>query len=266
LAPGSFAEPRRVSVSTQGEQATYDPPGLCGGYSPTGSSQAAISADGRFVTFVSDAGNLVAGDTNRRNDVFVRDLTAGTTTRVSVSSSGAQIPPRASTNQSGASDPSISADGRFVTFLATEPLVPGAPAISRNLYLHDRVTRLTELVNRRNDGSISPDPHAQTSISADGRYVAWATADAPVAPGDSDPPQNPDPTKQDDVSTDVYVRDRATGTNTLVSVGHNGGPGTGRAPVMSANGRYVAFGSQWGTLVPGDTNGCPEPARRNVSA
>ncbi|MDP8911926.1 MAG: hypothetical protein M3M94_07670, partial [Actinomycetota bacterium] len=75
-----------------------------------GKSQApTVSADGNLVAFESSASNLVSGDTNGVSDVFVRDLSAGTTTRVSLSSGGAQ--------GSGASDSAaISADGRFVAF------------------------------------------------------------------------------------------------------------------------------------------------------
>ena len=69
-----------------------------------------MSADGRFVAFLSEANDLVPDDTNGFTDVFVRDLQAGTTTRVNVTSAGAQ------SNQSGSYDPSISANGRFVAF------------------------------------------------------------------------------------------------------------------------------------------------------
>lgn len=69
-----------------------------------------ISADGRYITFQSDATNLVPGDTNDETDVFVRDTVAGTTARISVS----------------AFSPSISADGRYITFLSySSNLVPG---------------------------------------------------------------------------------------------------------------------------------------------
>ena len=74
----------------------------------------AISADGRFVAFGSDATNLVPGDTNGSDDVFVRDRQTGTTRRVSVGPGGVQ--------GNGASfDPAISADGRFVAFARTPP-------------------------------------------------------------------------------------------------------------------------------------------------
>src|SRR5713226_5114645 len=72
----------------------------------------AISAAGRFVTFQSDASNLVAGDTNGQTDVFVHDRLTGVTTRVSVDSAGNQ----ASGNSFSFPGPTISAGGRFVAF------------------------------------------------------------------------------------------------------------------------------------------------------
>ncbi len=103
------------------------------------SAGAAISADGRFVAFTSDASNLVAGDTNRNGDVFVRDRVAGTTERVSVSSSGAQ----ANGRQTAASA-AISADGRFVAFDCREPASePRSPATRTrampDVFVRDRV-------------------------------------------------------------------------------------------------------------------------------
>ena len=86
-------------------------PGSRGTATPTFPS---ISADGRFVAFASYASNLVAGDTNGTDDVFVRDRKQGTTELVSVSSAGEQ----ANAGTYRAPDPSISADGRFVAFVS----------------------------------------------------------------------------------------------------------------------------------------------------
>ncbi len=100
--PVSAAAPSTelVSVSSTGEQANIY------------SLYPSISADGRFVAFVSGASDLVAGDTNGAWDIFVRDRQRGTTRRVSVSSAGRQAK-----GYSGA--PSISADGRFVAFASS---------------------------------------------------------------------------------------------------------------------------------------------------
>src|SRR5919204_6943340 len=91
------------SVSTAGVQGDRD------------SELPAVSADGRYVAFVSLSDNLVPGDTNGTADVFVRDRLTGTTERVSVSSTGAQAN-RDSGLLNGMGGPSISADGRYVAF------------------------------------------------------------------------------------------------------------------------------------------------------
>ena len=80
------------------------------------SDYAGISNDGRYVTFESHASNLVPGDTNNGYDIFVRDRQAGTTERVSVTSTGAQ------TMFDGGFDPVISGNGRYVAFYSDAPL------------------------------------------------------------------------------------------------------------------------------------------------
>ena len=236
------AEPRRVSVSSAGLQAEFSPTGLCKGGNPMGSNTAAISGNGRYVAFQSDANNLVPGDTNGRYDVFVRDLVAGTTQRVSVTSAGAEMPPATSgPAYTGAEQPAISADGRYVVFYSRWPLVPGLTMWDYGIYLHDRVTHQTELVSRRPDGTPDLEAVASTpSVSDDGRYVAYGSADH------------------------VYVRDRSTGTTILASVGYNGSGVAGGPPVISGNGRYVSFDSQSNTVVPGDTNGCRDTFVRDL--
>ena len=100
LLPAGWAQAvtTRVSVDSVDNQANG------------GSSNPSLSADGRFVAFTSVASNLVAGDTNGTDDVFVRDRQTGTTTRVSVDSAGNQ------TYSSSYTTPSLSADGRYVAF------------------------------------------------------------------------------------------------------------------------------------------------------
>jgi hypothetical protein len=128
-----------------------------GGDADLASAEPAISGDGRFVAFTSAATNLVAGDTNGVNDVFVRDLAAGTTSRVSVSSTGVQ----ADKASSGAS---LSRTGQFVSMLSSATtLVAGASGVQ--VYVRDtqaltttRPLTLTSMISAR--------------LSADGRYLA----------------------------------------------------------------------------------------------
>jgi Tol biopolymer transport system component len=201
----------RISVDSNGAQAE----GVIGSFGPIG-----LSADGRYVTFVSYATNLVPGDTNGQSDVFVRDRQRGVTERVSVSSEGQQ-------GNGTSSSPSISGDGRYVAFRSgSSNLVHGA---HWGVYLHDRASGETEVVCV--DGN-SP------AISADGHCVAFANSEYIDHVG-------------------VYVRDLRTGTTELVSADSSGAPTTAStfAPSISADGRYVAFGSYATNLVSGDANG-----------
>jgi hypothetical protein len=122
-------ETSRVSVATGGVQA------IAGLFD--GSREAAISADGRFVAFTSFATNLVAGDTNARSDIFVRDRQTGETSRVSVASDGTQG--NAPTPGISSELAALSADGRFVAFRsAATNLVDGDTNGWPDIFVHDR--------------------------------------------------------------------------------------------------------------------------------
>lgn len=220
---------RRVSVGPNGLQSN--------GHSYyTGMSQ-----DGRFITFHSAATNLVPGDTNGRNDIFVHDVQTGQTTRVSVTSSGAQ-------SQGGDSlYPSISADGRFVAFRsAAANLVPGDGNQSWDIFLHDRQTGTTSLVSASSEGEIADHDSLKPSISGDGRFVVFDSYAANLVPGDTN------------AQGDIFVRDTILGTTRRVSVASNGAEGIGGEamyPTISVTGEFIAFKSAATNLVPGDTNG-----------
>ncbi|MDQ4124937.1 MAG: hypothetical protein M3134_04960 [Actinomycetota bacterium] len=157
----------RVSIASDGTQANGE------------SAAPMISADGGFVTFHSTASNLVPDDENGRSDIFVHDLSSGETTRVSRG--------MANTEANGDSFiPAISADGRYVAFQSmASNLVPGdtngTPDAYRGIdvFRYDRQTNQTERVSVGNDGEQangpSNDPGDDPSISADGRYVCFAS-------------------------------------------------------------------------------------------
>jgi Tol biopolymer transport system component len=110
----------RVSIETDGGQANDS------------SGSAVLSADGRFVAFSSNASNLVPGDTNGANDVFIRDRQAGTTKRVSIKTDSGQA-----NDSSG--EPALSADGRFVAFTShATNLVPGDTNGWADVFVHRR--------------------------------------------------------------------------------------------------------------------------------
>ena len=159
-------ETTRVSVSSQGTQAN----GISGG----GNSPSSISADGRYVAFKSVASNLVTGDTNTVRDIFVHDRLTGETTRVSVGSNGAtwQFRQRRSIDQRGRAL-------RARSGLDASNLVAGDANLTWDAFVHDRVTRATTLVSISSEGvqgnADLGGTQIRTSISADGRYVAFAS-------------------------------------------------------------------------------------------
>ncbi|UNU23583.1 calcium-binding protein [Microcoleus vaginatus] len=216
----------RVSVDSAGN------PGNDSSYDPS------ISADGRFVAFQSDATNLVPGDTNNNNDIFVRDLSTNTTTRVSVGSAGNQ-------GNDFSGNPSISGDGRFVTFSSSATnLVPGDTNNEEDIFVRDLSTNTTTLVSVSSSGDRANDYSDFASISANGRFVAFRSWATNLVPGDTNNER------------DIFVRDLLTNTTTLVSVSSNGDRANDSSSLcsISADGRFVAFSSDASNLVPGDTN------------
>jgi Tol biopolymer transport system component len=218
-----------ISVSTSGA------PGNGGG-----DVTPAISSDGRFVAFTSPASDLVAGDANGVEDVFVRDRRMGTTELVSIDS--------ASVQGNGASFfASISADGRYVAFQSiADNLVPGDTNHATDIFVRDRQTHSTERVSIDSIGRQGNDISEFASISADGRYVAFASLATNLVPGNAGTHQQ------------IYVHDRRSGATTRVSespLGLAADDDCGAVCLsMSADGRYVAYNSLADNLVQGDTN------------
>jgi Tol biopolymer transport system component len=201
-----------------------------------------LSANGRFAVFFSTAGNLVAGDDNGKFDVFVRDLAAGTTTRVSVSSSGAQ----------GNNDSQygyLSADGTRVVFesLATN-LVPGDTNGFKDIFVRDLTTGTTKRVSVDSFGGQSDRASDYSAISADGNVVTFDTGSTNLVAGDLNG------------VADVFLHDLTTGETSIVSLGSSGTQGNfiSYRSSPSHDGRYVVFKSQATTLVAGDTNGAQD--------
>jgi Tol biopolymer transport system component len=227
----------RVSVSSTGAQArrSSDPFG--------GSKAGGITADGRYVVFRSDASNLVAGDTNRAEDIFVHDRKTGRTSRVSVTSGGRQA--------NGASGfPVISADGHYVAFVSSASnLVAHDTNGAADVFVHNLVTGRTRRVSVSSRGRQANAECDEPSISRHGRYVAFASPASNLVANDTNG------------LSDVFVRDRRTGRIHRVSITSRGAQsdgsstGTGsNAPAISADGRFVAFHSDASNLVPRDTN------------
>ena len=200
-----------------------------------------ISAGGRFVVFSSNADNLVADDQNTFRDVFIRDRKLGTTRLINVSDAGEQVNNDFTSAYSAGSP--ISADGRFVVFSAfAANLVPSDGNSHTDVFIRDREKHTTRRISinsaeeeAQNGDSVDP------AISADGRFVVFASLADNLVPNDSNG------------SVDVFIRDREKGVTKRVSVNsaeeesHAGGSEAS----VSADGRYVLFGSTSDNLAPG---------------
>ncbi len=215
----------RISVNDDGVQAN-------------GRSVASgLSRDGRLVLFWSHATNLVGGDTNGFEDVFLRDVALHTTTRLSLGPNGVQT-------NGGNRFPTMSDDGRWVTFQSyASNVVLGDTNDREDIYVLDRRTGQTTRVGQPSEGQSNDDSLAP-QISPNGRYLAFESSASNLVPGDTNG------------SIDAFVVDRTRGTLVRASVSDAGVQGNqqSRSPIVSNNGRWVLFLSLADDLVPGDTN------------
>jgi Tol biopolymer transport system component len=217
---------RRVSVGPGGRQGNG------------GVFTKAISGNGRFVAFGSDATNLVPGDANRTTDVFVRDMLAKVTRRVSVGRGGREP-------NGGSVFPELSWDGRYVAFVSdASNLVRRDTNDVNDVFVRDMATRKIRRVSLGTGGRQANSDSFGASISANGRFVAFMSEAPNLVRGDTNR------------AFDAFVRDRSTGVTRRVSVGPGGRQGNSFSefPELSANGRLVAFNSEASNLVRGDTN------------
>jgi hypothetical protein len=216
----------RISVSTDGSQGN--------GFS----GWSAISADGRYVVFYSEASNLVDGDTNAVPDVFLRDRLTGETTRISVTTDGAQ-------GNSESGGPDISADGHYIVFhsLASN-LVDGDTNWVEDIFVYDRVTKEITRISLASDGKEGNGRSTYPSISTDGRFVVFQSLASNLVADD------------DNGVEDIFVHDMITGETTRVSVASDGTQGNqwSDQAAISPDGLSVVFRSYASNLVQGDVN------------
>ncbi len=208
-----------------------------------------LSGSGAIVSFVSAAGNLVADDTNRAEDVFVHDLRSRETIRVSVASDGEQA-------DGPSYGPSISRHGRFVSFVSEATnLVENDTNGVADVFVRDVVARQTERISLAAGGTQTSAPSDAPAISAQGRFVAFSSESEQLVPED------------DNGERDVFLHDRDTGRTVLVSAA----PGDARAngpsdnPVVSEDGSSVAFVSSASNLVGDDNNERPDVFVRHIA-
>lgn len=248
LVPGDQNSTKDVFVHHLGNGTTVRASVDSAGIEGNGASvQASLSADGSLVAFASVATNLVVGDTNGSQDVFVRDLLAGTTVRVSLDSAGLPVV--------GTSErPTLSADGTAVVFASDAAgLVPGDTNGVSDIFHKDlstgAVTRVSVHSNGAEASAASYLTPSRYSLSASGRKVVFESAANNLVPGDTNQ------------ANDIFVHDLDTAKTVRVSVSSSGAEGngesgeTGLALSISADGRVVVFSSRATNLVAGDTNG-----------
>jgi Tol biopolymer transport system component len=219
-----------VSVSTSGEV------GNAASLAP------AISRNGRFVAFNSEASNFVPGDIDPGQEgsleVFVHDRDTGVTERVAVDSNGNYV-----SAPSFAAD--VSASGRYVAFTAAAALAPGDENQTFDVYVRDRDAGTTDLVSAPASGPHLEMPSMFPAISGNGRYVTFDSSQPNLVPNDTNS------------WNDVFVVDRTADTVERVSVDRDGGQGRrgSTEPEISRDGRFVVFMSEAPDLVWRDSNG-----------
>jgi Tol biopolymer transport system component len=242
LAIGSAAvavtpKTRMVSVTATGDPGNGD------------SDAAAISANGRFVAFVSAASDLVEDDTLGNEDVFVRDMKTGEMTRVSVRSNGAEA-------NSSSDNPSVSADGGYVAFESpSSNLVKGDTNGKTDVFVHDVVAEKTRRVSVDSaETQAMGGPSFNPSISAGGDLIAFESGADDLVPDDGNG------------VVDIFVRDLSAGTTTRVSVRSNGNEVNGGSsnPWISPDGTWVVFQS-FGRFGGTDVGGDPDVFLHNVT-
>jgi len=195
-----------------------------------------MDGTGRYVVFSSGMSGLVAGPDTHQQEVYRRDMYTGVTQRVSTAMGGT-----AANGQSGVFPSSISDGGRYVVFQSQATnLVPGDDNGSADIFVRDMVSGTTEPASIALDGTVPNADSGFSSLSADGRFVAFESAATdltadPIPPG----------------SSRLYVRDRQLGTTTRI---------TSTSMLLglvrlSADGSTIVFSTDDNSLVPGDTGG-----------
>jgi uncharacterized repeat protein (TIGR01451 family) len=203
-----------------------------------------VSPDGTTVLFASSSSRLVAGDTNGRTDLFVRDVATGVTTLVTANAAG-------TASAGGESlDGSLSSDGTKVVFTSDAgDLGPVDTNGQPDVYVRDLVAGTTTLVSVNEAGADGGDAASGGgSFSGDGTKVAFTSSACDILPVRCSGVRE----------SNVFVRDLVAGTTTLVSADPTGASGGGTAPLFSPDGTKVAFLSHNGVFGPPDAGADPD--------
>lgn len=246
---------QRVSVATDGTEGNGD-----SGWTTTSPEiGVAISGSGHFVAFVSAASNLVPGDTDSVDDVFVRDTCIGAAAGCTSVTVLASVGVGGAAGVAASLQPTISRSGRFVAFTSfAANLVPGDANADYDIFMRDTcIGAPNGCVPSTSRASVSSSDAEGNStslhpaFSGDERYLAFSSMASNLVPGDTNGAQ------------DVFLRDTCFGaalgctpSTARVSLSDAGAEGNVRSlfPKVSLDGRYVAFVSEASNLVAGDTN------------
>jgi Tol biopolymer transport system component len=219
---------RRVSLNSRGK------PGNNNSMYPS------ISASGRYVAFLSDATNLVKGDTNGVTDVFRRDRKTGKTVRISVSSRSKQA------NGLSSYTPSISADGSRIAFYseATNLVAHDSNGVG-DVFVRDLRTKKTVRASVKTNGGQANRASSEPDISANGAFVAFTSEATKLVSGDGNG------------AIDIFVRKLDSSPKTTrvsVSSSETEGGGPSDRAALSSSGRFVVFESSAEDFVGFDSN------------
>ena len=209
-----------------------------GGVGNNRSYRGMVSTDGRYVAFASSATNLVGGVNPSTESIFVRDLVAGTTTRVTVRQ------PSGTPSPIGGSRPYLSPDGLILAFNSHDGLLPADTNGKSDVYLYNVQTRALERQSVSHSGGDGDDDALRGFVSDDGRYSIFNSFSTNVVPVDTN------------FKGDAFMRDRVTGQNLLLSRSYSMGGADGQSfrPVMSDDASVVAYLSEARNLIRGDTS------------
>ncbi len=217
---------QRVSIDSGGTQANGP------------SSSPAVSADGKYIAFESDANNLVADDTNGATDVFVFDRDTGSIVRVSVNGGAGE-------GNANSGEPNISTTGQFVTFKSdADNLVSGDTNEVTDIFLTDWAAGTIQRTSLDSSENQADSSSYGAHVSPDGRYVTFVSLATNLVSNDLNG------------TWDVFIRDLQNGTTERTSFGYVTKPadGTSENAQISGNGRFIGYVSQASNLIFSDTN------------
>lgn len=216
---------------------------------------AKISYDGRYVVFASTGTNLVASDTNGKQDVFLHDMVTGTTEIISATPAGTKGNDNSAWDGKG-EDLAISRDGRYVAFVSyASNLVTGDTNASPDVFVRDRKLNTMTRLSVSSTGTEANNYSGGVSISCDGAIVAFNSTATNLVSSDTNG------------VTDLFIVNRV-GADRIsdATISANSGESIRKAPYVSCDGSTVAFMSGASNLVSGDTNGVTDIFTYDISA